>query len=126
MAVAQIESATSFVIINPATGEEVTTYPGHSDSEVEAILADVGIAQKKWQASSYAERSKHFRAIAAQLRKEANEIAKTMALEMGKPITQGLAEVEKCAANCDFYAEHAEKFLADETLTLETSHIRYE
>jgi len=126
VAVAQKECATSFVIINPATGKEVTTYAGHSDSEVEAILADVGIAQKKWQATSYAERAKHFRAIATQLRKEADEIAKTMALEMGKPITQGVAEVEKCAGNCDFYADNAEAMLADEKLKLETARIQYQ
>jgi succinate-semialdehyde dehydrogenase / glutarate-semialdehyde dehydrogenase len=126
MAVAQKESATSFVIINPATGKEVATYSGHTDSEVEAILADVGIAQKKWQAASYAERAKYFRAIAAQLRKEADEIAKTMALEMGKPITQGLAEVEKCAGNCDFYAEHGESFLVDEKLKFDGARIQYQ
>src|SRR5215510_12792392 len=126
MAVAQIESATSFVIINPATGEEVATYAGHTDTEVEAILADVGIAQKKWQATSYADRAKYFRAIAAQLRKEADEIAKTMALEMGKPIRQGLAEVEKCAGNCDFYAKHGESFLVDEKLKLDGARIQYQ
>jgi len=126
MVVAQKELATSFVIINPATGKEVATYPGHTDTEVEAILADVGIAQKKWQAASYAERAKYFRAIAAQLRKEADEIAKTMALEMGKPIRQGLAEVEKCAGNCDFYAEYGESFLADEKLKLDGARIQYQ
>jgi succinate-semialdehyde dehydrogenase/glutarate-semialdehyde dehydrogenase len=126
MAVAEKESATAFVIINPATGKEVATYDGHTDSEVEAILAEVGIAQKKWNATSYAERAKHFRAIAAQLRKEADEIAKIMALEMGKPIAQGLAEVERCAGNCEFYAEHAESFLADEQLKLEHARIHYQ
>jgi succinate-semialdehyde dehydrogenase/glutarate-semialdehyde dehydrogenase len=126
MAVAQKESATSFVIINPATGKEVATYQGHTDNEAEAILNEVGIAQKKWQATPFSERSKHFRSIAVQLRKEANEIAKTMALEMGKPVTQGLAEVEKCAANCDFYAEHAESFLADEHLKIEQAVVRYQ
>jgi len=49
-----------------------------------------------------------------------------MALEMGKPIRQGLAEVEKCAGNCDFYAEHAEAFLADEKLKLEQARIQYQ
>jgi len=49
-----------------------------------------------------------------------------MALEMGKPIRQGLAEVEKCAGNCDFYAEHAESFLADEKLKLEQARIQYQ
>jgi succinate-semialdehyde dehydrogenase/glutarate-semialdehyde dehydrogenase len=126
MAVAQKESATSFVIINPATGKEVATYAGHSDSEAEAILTEVGIAQKKWQNASYAERAKYFRAIAAQLRTEAGEIAKTMALEMGKPITQGMAEVEKCAGNCEFYADHAESLLADEQLKLEQARVQYQ
>jgi succinate-semialdehyde dehydrogenase / glutarate-semialdehyde dehydrogenase len=126
MVVAEKETATSFVSINPATGKEVNTYQGHTDSEVEAILNDVGIAQKKWQAVPFSERSKHFNAIAAQLRKEANEIAKTMALEMGKPVSQGLAEVEKCAVNCDFYAEHASTFLADEQLEFEQARIQYQ
>lgn len=126
MTVAQKETAASFVIINPANGKEVATYLGHSDAEVEAILADVGIAQRKWQGVPFPERSRHFRAIAAQLRKEADEIAKTMALEMGKPITQGLAEVEKCASNCEFYAEHAVSFLADEKLQMEQALVRYQ
>jgi succinate-semialdehyde dehydrogenase/glutarate-semialdehyde dehydrogenase len=124
--VAEQESATSFVSINPATGKEVATYRGHTDTEVEAILGDVGLAQKKWQAAPYAERAKYFRAIAAQLRKEADEIAKTMALEMGKPIRQGLAEVEKCAGNCDFYAEHGESFLVDEKLKFDGARIQYQ
>ena len=126
MVVGEKETATSFVSINPATGKEVTTYHGHTDSEVEAILNDVGSAQKKWQAVPFSGRSKHFKAIAAQLRKEANEIAKTMALEMGKPLSQGLAEVEKCAGNCDFYAEHASTFLADEQLKFEQARIQYQ
>ena len=63
MTVAQKETAASFVIINPATGKEVTTYLGHSDAEVEVILADVGIAQRKWQGVPFPERSRHFRAI---------------------------------------------------------------
>ncbi len=126
MTVAQKETAASFVIVNPATGKEVATYPGHTDSEAEAIVNEVGIAQKKWQALTFAERSKHFRAIAAQLRKEAAELAKMMATEMGKPVTQGLAEVEKCAGNCDFYAEHSETFLADEQLQMEQARVRYQ
>jgi succinate-semialdehyde dehydrogenase/glutarate-semialdehyde dehydrogenase len=126
MVVAEKETATSFVSINPATGKEVTAYQGHTDSEVEAILNDVGSAQKKWQAVPFSERSKHFKAIAAQLRKEANEIAKTIALEMGKPLSQGLAEVEKCAGNCDFYAEFASTFLADEQLKFEQARIQYQ
>ena len=86
----------------PVNGKEIATYAGHTDSEVRAILEEVGTAQKKWAALPFSERSRNFHAIAAQLRKEAPELAKTMALEMGKPVTQGLAEIEKCAVNCDF------------------------
>src|SRR5262252_9347938 len=120
------ETASSFVIVNPVNGKEIATYAGHTDGEVKAILEEVGTAQKKWAALPFSERSRYFRAVAAQLRKEAPELAKTIALEMGKPITQGLAEIEQCAVNCEFYADHAEKFLADENLTLENSRIRYE
>jgi succinate-semialdehyde dehydrogenase/glutarate-semialdehyde dehydrogenase len=122
----QQETASSFTIVNPVNGEQIATYAGHTDSEVRAILEEVGTAQKKWAALPFSERSRYFRAVAVQLRKEAPELARTIALEMGKPITQGLGEIEKCAVNCDFYAEHAEEFLADEELTLENSRIRYE
>jgi len=126
MAVARTDDAPSFVIVNPATGGEVATYPGHSDSEVHAILDDVAVARRRWQALSLAERSEHLRAIAAGLRNEAAELAETMALEMGKPVAQGEAEIEKCALNCDFYAEHGESFLADEELTMDGALVRYE
>jgi succinate-semialdehyde dehydrogenase / glutarate-semialdehyde dehydrogenase len=126
MATAQKEVTKDFVSINPATGEEVGTYEGHTDEELQEILHDVGVAQKSWATLSFAERAKYFRRIAAQLREEAPELAKMMALEMGKPLAQGLAEIEKCALNSDFYAEHAESFLADEPLPLDHARIVYE
>ena len=126
MATAQTETAASFSIVNPANGMEVTTYAGHTDSEVQTILNEVGVAQRKWQALSFAERAKHFRAVSVQLRKQSHEVAVMMATEMGKPITQGLAEIEKCAMNCDFYAEHAEQLLADEPLQVQQARIQYE
>ena len=117
---------TMFVTVNPTTGKQIATYEGHSDAEVQSILADVGTAQRKWQATSFAERSAHFRAVATQLRKRAEELAIVMATEMGKPVTQGAAEIEKCAVNCDYYAEHAEALLADEPLQLEKARIQYQ
>ncbi len=126
MAVLETEVTTTFTSVNPATGEVVGTYQGHSDSETDEILKAVGVAQREWQKTTYAERAKHFHAIAAQLRKEAPELAQMMALEMGKPMTQGLAEIEKCATNCEFYAEHAATFLADEKLPMDDARIVYE
>lgn len=126
MTTAQAETAPSFVIIDPASGAEIATWPGHSDREIASILDEVRVAQRQWQTISLAERSKHFRAIGAQLRTEAEALAKLMASEMGKPVSQGQAEVRKCADNCDFYAGHAESFLADERLTLDSAVVRYQ
>lgn len=126
MATAQRAITKNFVSISPATGEKVGTYEGHTDEELQQILDDVGVAQKEWAKKSFPERAKYFRKVAAQLREDAPELAKMMTLEMGKPMTQGLAEIEKCASNCDFYAEHAEGFLADEPLPLERARIVYE
>jgi succinate-semialdehyde dehydrogenase/glutarate-semialdehyde dehydrogenase len=126
MAVLEKEITASFTSVNPATGEEVETYTGHSDREADEILTAVGVAQREWRKKSYAERATYFHAIAAQLRKEAPELARMMALEMGKPLTQGLAEIEKCATNCEFYAEQGAAFLADEKLPMEDARIVYE
>ena len=126
MAGVEQEVRTTFTSVNPATGEEIATYPGHSDREVDEILVHVAAAQRRWRETTFAERGGHFRAIAARLREEAAELAHLMALEMGKPLTQGLGEIEKCASNCDFYAEHAQSFLAEETLPLEQSRIVYQ
>lgn len=126
MAVLEKEITSSFTSVNPATGEEVETFTGHSDREADEILTAVGVAQREWRKLSYAQRAPYFHAIAAQLRKEAPELARMMALEMGKPLTQGLAEIEKCATNCEFYAEQGASFLADEVLPMDDARIVYE
>lgn len=126
MAVAEQDIAPSFVTVNPANGQTLETYEGHTDAEVRQILEEVREAQKAWRALSYAERAKVFRDIAAQFRAEADTLARMIALEMGKPLKQGLAEIEKSASNCEFYAEHAETFLADEPLPLDRARIVYE
>jgi succinate-semialdehyde dehydrogenase / glutarate-semialdehyde dehydrogenase len=126
MAVLEQETVATFVSINPATGEQIATYRGHSDQETDEILWQVAAAQKEWQALTYEQRAVHIRAIGEQLRKEAQELARLMALEMGKPLAQGLAEIEKCAQNCEFYAEHAESFLADEPLPIDNARTVYQ
>jgi succinate-semialdehyde dehydrogenase/glutarate-semialdehyde dehydrogenase len=126
MSVVQEQSSTDFVIVNPATGVEIATHAAHTDGDIDAILTDVGIAQRAWHATPLDERARHLRALAAQLRKDAHEIATAMAVEAGKPITQGLAEVEKCAANCDFYAEAGATMLAPEELQLQGARLEYE
>lgn len=68
----------------------------------------------KWRKTSFEFRASKIRSAAAILRKRKEEFAKIMTLEMGKPIVQARAEVEKCAWVCDYYADNAEKFLTDE------------
>lgn len=100
--------------INPATGEVLKTFEEMSDAEVDRALAQAQAAYERWRDTSFAERAAKLKSAAAYLRAHRDEIAKLATLEMGKPITQAQAEVEKSAWGCDWYAENAERILADE------------
>src|SRR5438128_2113576 len=105
--------------INPATGEAVAAYDELSAEAVQGIIADTHQAYLRWRATSFPERAALMRDAAEVLRGNAREYARLMAAEMGKPIRHGIAEVQKCAAGCDYYAEHAERFLAPEPVQTE-------
>jgi len=122
----QSEGSSVFVSVNPATGTAVGTYPGHTDEEVRKILEAVGVAQRNWAELSVEDRAVPFRKIAAHLRAEAAELSRLMAVEMGKPVAQGRAEILKCADNCDFYVLHAGSLLEDESLKPGRSLLRYQ
>jgi acyl-CoA reductase-like NAD-dependent aldehyde dehydrogenase len=100
--------------INPATGEVLKTFEEMSDAEVDRALAQAQAAYERWRETSFSERAAKLRNVASYLRAHRDEIAKIATLEMGKPITQAQAEVEKSAWGCDWYAENAERILADE------------
>lgn len=100
--------------INPTTGEVIKTFEEMSDVEVERALAQAWSAYEEWRETSFAERSQKVHNIATYLRAHRDEIAKVATLEMGKPIAQARAEVEKSAWGCDWYADNAERLLADE------------
>jgi acyl-CoA reductase-like NAD-dependent aldehyde dehydrogenase len=100
--------------INPATGETLETFAPFSDEQIDAALDASRGAFASWRDTSFAERGAHLRAVAVYLRDHKTELAKTATREMGKPLVEAEAEVEKCAWSCDFYAENAERFLADE------------
>ncbi|NIQ94580.1 MAG: aldehyde dehydrogenase family protein, partial [Desulfuromonadales bacterium] len=78
-------------------------------------------AWKSWSETTFAERAELMRKAAEVLRKEKDEFARIMALEMGKPLNDGRGESEKCALVCDYYADNAEKFLADEPFNTDAS-----
>ncbi len=100
--------------INPATGQTIASHPEHTPTELEALLDAAVAAQRQWAGRSFAERGRCMRSVARLLVERRDEYARLMALEMGKPLEQGRAEIEKCAWGCDHYAEHAERMLADE------------
>ena len=107
--------------INPATNEIIKEYEQMGDKEIDAIVQEASDAQYKWKNQSFKYRSQFLKQIAAILREQKEELAELMALEMGKPIAQGVSEAEKCAWVCEYYAEHAEQFLADEFIESDAS-----
>src|SRR4051794_35084979 len=102
--------------INPATEETLATFPEISDAEVDAALAQAQAAFESWRGTAFEVRRAALRRAAALLREQKGELARLATLEMGKPIVQAEAEVEKSATGCDYYAEHAETHLAPESI----------
>ncbi|MFO7259814.1 MAG: NAD-dependent succinate-semialdehyde dehydrogenase [bacterium] len=100
--------------VNPATGETIGEYQETPPEEVDRILHAADAAFQAWRRTSVEERAALLREAATLLRERAAEYARLMALEMGKPITAGRAEVEKCALACDYYAENGPRFLEPE------------
>ena len=102
--------------VNPYTGRTLRRFRAFGPVKTAQILAQAHRAAAAWAATTFAHRAGVLRRAAALLRERQPELARIMALEMGKPVTDGYAEVLKCAACCDYYAEHAEAFLADEVV----------
>src|SRR5579883_268675 len=107
--------------INPANEEVLATFEPYSAAQIDEALGQARAAFKDWRETTFAERGALFHRIASYLREHKTELARIATLEMGKPIAESEAEVEKCAWNCDFYADNAEKFLADEPVATNAS-----
>src|SRR3989442_5358725 len=114
--------------INPATGEVLETFQETAADELARILEGADAASREWCRTPAAERAERLRAAARCLRERKDTYARTMALEMGKPLAQGVAEAEKCAWVCDYYADHGAAFLADEPHATDASrsYVRFE
>ncbi|WP_122090112.1 NAD-dependent succinate-semialdehyde dehydrogenase [Halalkalicoccus subterraneus] len=102
--------------VNPATGETLETYDDHTEDDVDQALDRATEAFGEWRERPMDERQVLLSRAAEVLRENQEEYARLMTEEMGKPITGARAEIEKCAWVCDFYAERADEFLADEVL----------
>ncbi|MEO5611459.1 MAG: NAD-dependent succinate-semialdehyde dehydrogenase [Sphingomicrobium sp.] len=104
--------------VNPATGAAGRTYPTHSIDDARAAASAAHAAFLKWRRTSFADRAALMRAAGAVLRRRSDEFAALMTEEMGKTLTEGRAEIEKCALQCDWFADHAEGYLAREPVDI--------
>src|ERR1700730_4024533 len=105
--------------ITPASGAVVASYEETLPDAVQAIIASAHQAYLEWRQTRFRERAALMRRAADVLRGNAREYARLMAEEMGKPIRDGIAEIQKCAGGCDYFAENAERFLAPEPVATE-------
>ena len=107
--------------VNPTDGSLVREYAETTSGEVAGALAAAARAFEAWRRTTFAERASVLRRAGVHLRERRSELARLMALEMGKPVAQGRGEAEKCAWVCDHYAEHAERLLAPEVVATDAS-----
>lgn len=114
--------------INPATGEVLETFDSLNEQQLEDKLARSAAAFREHRLSSFSSRAEKMLRAAGILEAEKKYLARTMTLEMGKPINAAVQETEKCAWVCRYYAENAEKHLADEVIATKAtkSFVRYQ
>ena len=102
---------------NPATGQTIQTFSTWQAEEVNAVLNLMDSAQTGWAQLDFEQRSIYMRNLAKIFRQRSDEYANLITDEMGKLLTEAHAEIEKCAIGCEYYADHAKVFLADEEIT---------
>ena len=108
------KSETVLQSVNPATGKTIRGYDAMDDSDVAKLLDKADAAQRIWMKRSLSERAETLRHAASVLKNRVDPCSRLMAEEMGKPLSQGRAEMEKCAWVCNYYADNAPVFLKDE------------
>ena len=100
--------------IDPASGHPLAEYALHDKQRIESVLASASAAFPAWRDAGFPRRTELFVKVAAYLRAHKTELGTLITREMGKPLAEAEAEVEKCATGCDYYAKHAVEILADE------------
>jgi succinate-semialdehyde dehydrogenase/glutarate-semialdehyde dehydrogenase len=102
------------IAVNPATEDVIASFDAFGPDEVEMALAEAQDAFLEWRERTIAERAVPMRALAALLRERSDRYARLATLEMGKPIVEARAEIEKCAFGAEHFAQNAARYLADE------------
>jgi len=111
----------SIQTVDPATGQLVQSYTQHTQAEVSRILDAVSDAYHAWRTTDVGTRARLVRRVAELLREREDRFAGLMASEMGKPLREGRAEVQKCALMCEYYADEAAGFLAPQQVATDAS-----
>ena len=107
------------VSVNPFNGEQFASFDFMSNAAASASVTTAHATWRDtWRHTTAPERSARMHALAAVLRKNSSDYARMISLEMGKPLAEAAGEVEKCAFVCEYYAEHAEAFLAPEQVDM--------
>jgi succinate-semialdehyde dehydrogenase / glutarate-semialdehyde dehydrogenase len=115
----EIVSTSMYAVVDPSTGELVKEYPTATDEQIEAAIAAAAKAHREWsRTSTVAERAALIRRVAELHNERKDELARIIQREMGKPLDQSVGEVEFSASIYEYYADNAEKFLADEPIDL--------
>lgn len=111
----------NIISINPANNSIHKKYRSHTAKQVKQKVEQTHMAWQKWRLTTFKERSGLLNKMASVLHDRKNDLARLMAVEMGKPLKQGVAEIEKCAAVCTYYTENAESFLANQVIETDAS-----
>ena len=105
--------SSGFSTINPSTGEQIETFSFYNSSEIEGVLVRAEKSFQSFRKLPVHQRAQLLSHLAETLRKNKTQLAKVITTEMGKILSEAEAEVEKCAGEADWYAEHGPQMLAD-------------
>src|SRR5262249_34188947 len=103
-----------FATVNPSTGEEIEAFSYFTPTQTEKVVASADKSFQSFRKLSVHERAQLFADLGNTLRKNKAQLAKVISMEMGKIFSEAAAEIEKCAHEADWYAEHGPKIMADE------------
>ena len=111
----------NFHTINPATGQKLSEYSYQSSEEINQTIDQCHQSWKEWKKTSFPDRAHLMNNLSSLLADQKEELGKLITMEVGKPLSQSIAEIEKCAWVCTYYADNAEKFLKDEPILTEAT-----
>jgi succinate-semialdehyde dehydrogenase/glutarate-semialdehyde dehydrogenase len=114
-----MENPTKISTYNPEIGERLDSYPVHSSAQLDSLLKGSQEAFREWRKTSREERNTALRKLADLLERDKTDFAQLIKNEMGKPIAEGIAEIEKCAACARYYADESERALTPIEVTTE-------